>query len=347
MNRHELDTLIAPHSLSTPMIERALLLTDNRPSAAAWRLFAVRGLGLAGMAAVGAGLIFFVAANWQSMSVIERFALVQILLLLALGVAWWKARSNFTPNQGIFPGALILATLVSGALLALFGQTYQTGADVHELFFIWALLALPFALAAMSGALWAVWACILNIGLVLYTGMHGPGDFVWALFDRWGINKPAMLMLPFIVNLAGAVLAHFARTTRYAKAAPHWLSRLLLSFAFAYGIMACMLVIQPQFNWDRIGIMTAQNYGVFAVFALICAAIAYYTLRQKRDVYPLALIAASFLVLSTTYIMVHFLPRDIGGLFLLAMWLIAASTTLGFVLMHYVKAWRGNSVVST
>ena len=36
----------------------------------------------------------------------------------------------------------------TGALLALFGQTYQTGADVYELFLTWALLGLPLVIAA-------------------------------------------------------------------------------------------------------------------------------------------------------------------------------------------------------
>ena len=68
---------------------------------------------------------------------------------------------------------MLLAVLFTGALLALFGQTYQTGADLHELFFTWAALALPFALAAVSGAVWALWWCVLNVGLGLLAVRSG------------------------------------------------------------------------------------------------------------------------------------------------------------------------------
>ncbi len=345
MNRHELDTLLAPHSLPAPLIERALTLTDNRPSADAWRNFAVRSLGLVGMAGVGAGLIFFVAANWQSMSVVERFALVQVLLLLTLAIAWWKTPADATASRGLLSGALILATLISGALLALFGQTYQTGADVYELFFFWALLTLPFVVAALSGALWAIWACIINVGLALYVGGHGPNDFAWAAFDRWGMHKPTMLMLPFLLNLVAAAQVYQSGATRHASAPPVWLGRMLLTFAFAYGTASSWLVFVERYSWRATAEISAQEYLMLAIFIIACGLVALFALRQKRDVYPLALIAASFLVLSTSLIVVHLLSRDLGGLFVLAMWLIAASTSAGFALMHYVKAWRSNSEV--
>jgi uncharacterized membrane protein len=349
MNRHELDALLALHTLSAENITRALTLSGNRPSVAEWRAFAVRSLGLVGMAGVGAGLIFFIAANWQSMSAVGRFALVQVMLLLCVAVAWWKIPNHANKNnssRGVMPAALMLATLVSGALIALFGQTYQTGADVYELFFFWALLTLPFVLAAMSGALWAIWACIINVGLALYTGWHGPNDFVWAVFDRWGVHKPTMLMLPFVMNLAAAVAVYVAGAKPYAAAFPAWLGRLLLTFAFVYGTAASLFVILPHYSWRFEKPVAAQDCLMLAMFVAACIMVALFAFRHKRDVYPLALIVASFLILSTSFIIVHLLSKDLGGLFLLAMWLITASTTAGFVLMRYVRSWRGNNEVA-
>jgi uncharacterized membrane protein len=104
----------------------------------------------AGVAALGAGVIFFVAANGQDYGVMGRFAILEAAFLVCVGIALWR------PSPGaIGQAALILATLLTGALLALFGQSYQTGADLYELFFTWALLALPFAVAGRSGAQWA------------------------------------------------------------------------------------------------------------------------------------------------------------------------------------------------
>ncbi len=49
--------------------------------------------------------------------------------------------------------ALLLATLLLGVFLALFGQTYQTGADPWQLFANWALLILPWEVAPVGEGL--------------------------------------------------------------------------------------------------------------------------------------------------------------------------------------------------
>ncbi len=342
MNRHELDALLAPHTLPASEISRALALSGNRPSRSDWRAFGVQGLGLAGMAALAAALIFFIAANWQAMGVMGRFALVQVVVLLSVSVAWWRVPArDGTGASGLVTGSLILATLASGTVLALFGQTYQTGADVYELFFAWALLTLPFALAGMSGALWAVWICILNVALALFSGWHGPGDFVWVILDRWGVDKPVAMMLGFAVNLGLAALAYAFSHTRYAIAAPAWLIRMLLTFAFIYAVSGCLYAIIPSYSWTGAANST-HHFGVFAAFALVSAAVIFVTLRHKRDVYPLALVSGAWIVVSTAFLIKHLLPEDLGGAFLLSVWLIAISTTAGLVLMRYVRAWRNS-----
>ncbi len=343
MKRTKLDALLSPHQLEAPAIEKALTLTGNRPGATEWRAFASRALGLAGIAALGAGLIFFIAANWQAMGVMGRFALLQMVLIICVGIAWWQAPK--APN--ITAATLILATLASGTLFALFGQTYQTGADVYELFFIWALLTLPFAVAGMSGALWAVWWCILNVALALFCGWHGPDDFAWGLFDRWGLSKPTALMLPFGINLAGAALAYGAAQGRHAKAAPSWLLRLLLTFAFTYSTIACVLAVMPKNIWHANRPEASLDLAVFVIFAAVSIVVGFYTLRQKRDVFPIALIAAAMIVISTAVLIRLLGKPDIGSAFMLAIWLIAASTVAGFVLMRFVRAWHGHAHIDT
>jgi hypothetical protein len=75
----------------------------------------------------------------------------------------------------------------------------------------------------------------------------------------------------------------------------------------------------------------------------LLAAIAAYTLRQRRDVFPLALVAGCLIVLSTTALG-RFLDFDeIGIFFLLSLWLIASSTVSGHLLMRVVRAWRAEA----
>ena len=48
---------------------------------------------------------------------------------------------------------LIAGSVLTGVLLAVIGQAYQTGADVFELFVAWAVLILPWVFVSRSAAL--------------------------------------------------------------------------------------------------------------------------------------------------------------------------------------------------
>ena len=63
---------------------------------------------------------------------------------------------------------LLLLGLLTGALLALTGQVYQTGADTYELFGWWAVLILPWVLVGRFSPLWLVWLALLNLTVHFY-----------------------------------------------------------------------------------------------------------------------------------------------------------------------------------
>jgi uncharacterized membrane protein len=226
----------------------------------------------------------------------------------------------------------MLAFFLTGALLALFGITYQTGADTYELFVAWALLGLPFTLAGASGAAWAAWWVVMNVAMALFCGWMGPGEFAWGLFDRWQLSKALVLMGPFVANLAGVALAIHLRQ-------PRWLVRLLLTFAFAYGIVSTLSVAAGG-GWWRGSESGGQDSVVVIAFAGACAAFAYATLQAKKDVFPMALIIAAWIAISTAAIIHGLKLNDVGGFFLISMWIVATSTAAGFVLMKWVREWK-------
>lgn len=335
MDRPALDTFAHHHRLTPPAIDAALRLSGLRPDAPTWRAFAARVLHTAGIGAVGAGVLFFVAANWQAFGVLGRFALLQVALIGCIGVALWRA-PPLPPGRA----ALILATLLTGALLALFGQSYQTGADVHELFFTWAALALPFALAGLSGALWGVWWTVLNLALALLCGWLSPDHFVWRFIAGWGIERSALLVLPCAINLLGAGACVALRGSRFGTAAPPWLARYLASLGFAYGTTAVLAVVTDVFHGDVASRGSVQGIAIVLAFAVVSAGIAAATWQRRRDVFPMALIAASWIAISTTWLAQAMRFDDVGSFFVIACWLIAASTASGLLLMHWVRAWR-------
>jgi uncharacterized membrane protein len=342
MDRTALDAFSTSHALTPPAIAAALRLTGAQPDRPQWRAFAATLLRAAGLGALGAGVLFFVAANWQDYGLFGRFALLQCALLACVALACWR-----TPPAPVGQAALILATLLTGGLLALFGQSYQTGADVHELFFGWALLALPFALAGLSGALWAVWWVVLNVALALLCGWLAPDHIVWRIVAGWGVDRTGLLMLPWALNLLGAGAFLALRRTRFASAAPLWLARAAASLGFVYGTVAVLLVIvQPVWRRET---DTGASHGAAVVLSFVAAgaAIAVATWRARRDVFPMALIAASAIAISTVWLGHSMRINDIGAFFMIAFWLIAASTGAGLLLMHWVRAWRDTAQPDT
>lgn len=293
-----------------------------RPTRDEWRRFAAHALHAAGLGALGAGVIFFVAANWQAWGVMGRFALLQAGLLVCIALALWRV-----PPHPVGQGALLLAVLFTGGSLALFGQSYQTGADVYELFFAWAALTLPFALAGLSGAVWAAWWTVLNAGLALLCGGLGLDHLLWRVFDGRGVDRSLLPLLACAINLLGAAGAVALQRTRVKAAAPLWLARYLATLGMAYGTWAAL-----PFN--------GSGGGMVALVALVSIAVGVATWRHQRDVFPLTLLAGSWIAISTSWLVHGLRLNDIGEFFMVAIWLIGSSTAAAMLLMHWLRRWR-------
>ena len=75
-------------------------------------------------ALVGFGLTLWIAANWDALGKLGRFGLIGAVIALAGLVAIAAPRLRA-------PASLI-GVMAVGGLLALFGQTYQSGADAWQ-----------------------------------------------------------------------------------------------------------------------------------------------------------------------------------------------------------------------
>jgi uncharacterized membrane protein len=328
MNRSELDAFVARNRLSPAAIDAAFEIADARPNASHMRQFAVRLLRLAGVLSLAAGIVFFVAANWSEFGVAGRFMLVQIILVVSVALALWKP-----PPQTLGHAALLMAFIATGALLALFGQTYQTGADVYELFLTWAVLGLPFVVAGQWSVVCAAWLLVLNCALLLFFGWRPHGGWLWVVFAPWHTSTSATLLVPSVLNLLLWVGAEFLRRSRGNSLTPRWITRLALACCFGF------------LTWAGTDALDGRNLSGDEAVALLVvlaleAGIALYAVRRRDDVFPLALAAGSLIVLGTTTLGVHTGFENVGSFFVIALWLVMSSTLSGRILMSYVRQWH-------
>ena len=139
------------------------------PSKRRWLDFFDKALLIIGAVALVLSLVFFIAYNWQNIGKMGKFALVEgalvITIALYVALSFRQLRQRF---QLIRQLLLLIASIITGSLLALFGQVYQTGADTWQLFFGWALLITPWVVIARFPTLWLLWLGLINACLLLY-----------------------------------------------------------------------------------------------------------------------------------------------------------------------------------
>ncbi|MGI9476868.1 MAG: GDYXXLXY domain-containing protein [Hyphomicrobiaceae bacterium] len=129
---------------------------------------ALIGLLIAG-GLVGLGLTLWIAANWQEFGNVGRFTLVAAFIITAAGLGMISRRARVA--------SALLGVFAIGGLFALFGQTYQSSANAYELFAVWAIVALPWIIAARHDAVWSLWVVIAFTALPLWLNAQGaPGS---------------------------------------------------------------------------------------------------------------------------------------------------------------------------
>lgn len=151
-----------------------------------------RWLNSAALAAAGAligfGIILWIAANWDDLGKAGRFAIVGSAVLVSAMIA-------ATVKSGRIP-ASFSGVLAIGGLLALIGQTYQSGADPWSLFAFWAAIALPWVIAARHDSVWILWTIVAFAALSLWLNAHG--SFL--------VSQPSLILPAWIIAAAGTSL---------------------------------------------------------------------------------------------------------------------------------------------
>jgi uncharacterized membrane protein len=297
-------------------VPTALRVGGALPAPTDWVRFVEQLLLWLGAVLIAAGVGFFVAYNWQDLGRFEKLALVQGLVVAALTVVGWKGLDGAAGKAALFG-----ATLLVGALLALVGQIYQTGADTFELFAAWGLAILPWVLVARFAPLWVLWLAIANLAIVLYYTtfggllgvLFGPERLLWVLL---ALNTVALVLWE---SLAAAGIRWLGG---------RWAPRLL---ALASGGLVTALAIWHLLDWRG-----TSGWGVPLWLAWLVVAYLVYR-RWRRDLFVLAGGVSSVVLVAATFLLEHMGLDDYGGFLLVALAVIGLSA-LGTRWLHAVAA---------
>lgn len=291
--------LIAPQDL-----RRALTVAGALPTPADWRRFVEQLLLWLGSVLVTAGVVFFVAYNWDALGRFTKLGLVQALIVVALGAVAWRGLDGAAGRA-----VLLGASLLVGALLALVGQIYQTGADTFELFAAWGLALLPWVLVARFAPLWVLWLGIANLAAAFYYATFG------GLFGLL-FSPERLLWVLFAFNTLALVLWEALAARGVAWLAGRWAPRLIA--AGSGGLVTALAI------WGIVDWRDTSGWGIPVWLLWLGAAYLVYR-RWRRDVFVLAVGVSSVIAVVISYLLWRMRLADAGAFLLVALVVIALS----------------------
>lgn len=250
---------VASGHLAASQLEHALEVTHSVPSPADNLRFLSRVVLTFAMVLLCSGVIFFFAYNWDDLSRYSKFAIAQVALVLSLLPL---LRLNLQQPAGQM--ALFAASVLVGALLALVGQTYQSGADTYELFLVWALLITPWVVLARMPALWLLLLVLLNLSL----GLALDNLAIRHLFEPFA--HP--LWSIFALNISAASLWILATHGSASTALLRWGERVIALFCL---LIITGLAIGYVNSWNNSDALTLPVWLGFSLLWLYL-----YRLRQ-------------------------------------------------------------------
>lgn len=305
-------------TLNKEQSRELLSATGVLPDGLRWRIFLENLLMWLGGLALVFAVMFFIAYNWDAMGRFAKFALVEVSIVFCV-VAYWKLDVDKVAAKV----SITAATILLGVLLALYGQTYQTGADPWQLFANWALLMLPWALVAQFAVIWLIWAVLLNLSIVLY--FQATGGLFGLVFSA----TDHVFWVLFIFNSFVLIIWELA-ARQLSWLRERWTVWVI---AIASGSSITFLMLYAIFDQ-----YPSEILAVFLYFAWV--ATLYFVYRRfMPDLFMLAGLCLSSIVVLTSFFANQLLDRhdSIAGFFFLTLIIIAMAAGSAKWLKHIQK----------
>ncbi len=318
--RKQIIELIEQGCISPENISDALSVTQVVPAGSSWRNFIDHLLLWLGCLALAFAALFFIAYNWNDLGRFAKFGMMEGLVVLAV-LAYWKLDIDKVPAKV----SLLMASIFLGVLLALYGQTYQTGADPWQLFFNWAGLMLPWAIIGRFPALWILWIVLINLSIVLFHMAFR--NVLWMMFD----SEMEMLWWVFLFNTI-ALVGWELLENKWVWLAERWATRLL---AVVGGTAVTWLVMNAIFDH--------REGSAASILLWLCwLAGLYLAYRLKKpDLFMLAGGCLSGIVVVISFLARHLLDHlDAGGFLLLALFIVGLGTGAAIWLRNIHREWQ-------
>ncbi len=254
------------------------------PQAHAWWRWISRMLLVLGSILVLAGVVFFFAYNWRSLGHYPRFAIIEAGLIACI------AGALFTDLDEVIGKVLLLAaSVLTGVLLLVFGQTYHTGVDSASLYVLWAALIFGWVIIAEFDVLWVGWLALANLAI----GLYWSQEFIP---DEQGLVR-LMIALALINAFALVLREYFVSALDLEWLSAGWLRIVILISVLAYLMVPAIMLIE---SFEKQA--NAYTYTAAAMLVAVWMAVYGYFRVHDYDLRSLTVGAFSICVIAVTII---------------------------------------------
>jgi len=312
--------LIAENSKWTETGANKILNDYVYSSAASWQRFLkILFISLGGGFTVS-GVIFFFAYNWEDLDKFAKMGIMQFLVAASAAVVLYPGIS-LPIRQIVLTGASLLV----GALFAVFGQIYQTGADASDFFLNWTIFITVWVIVSQFPPLWLIFIVLINTTWLLYARQETgwPSVFVYAVL--------------FLFDSGATVLFHWLSKRKKRISVPAW---------FLYAVTLAAVYFSTA-GWI-IGIWTGLEGDIIAFGILALSSVFLYLLGmgygwKKKNIFYPAILSFSALLVLFSFCAETFISSVEGEVFL-SLFVIVCITGMLFALIRLQKKWKNEKM---
>jgi uncharacterized membrane protein len=328
--------------LSAAAYRRAIEIARLTPDRAGWLRYIDRFLIAIGALLIVAGIATFFAWNWSDLNYVVKFALIEGGMVAAVVLAW---RFGLHSNAGRI--CLFAAAFLTGTLLAVFGQVYQTGADPYGLFLAWAVLILPWAIIGRQAGIWMLLQILLNLTVIMYyTQVLNPPDGWWQLSQLLGplvwlgttVMDSTLASYLFALNAVALVIWEYGAGRGVAWMQGTLFPRLIAFAALGTVLIPTLIIIVAAGFEEKTGLSVISPVLLLAA----TGACLYYYQYQRYDLFILTCSLLGVIMVVTSF-SIRYMLAGTGSLLILAILVIAQVAGAAWWLRQIAQRWETTS----
>ncbi|KUJ50648.1 DUF2157 domain-containing protein [Chryseobacterium sp. JAH] len=259
------------------------------------------------------GIIFFFAYNWADLNKFAKIGLTELLVIATTSFVLFAKTSKSTKNI-ILTGSAVLV----GALFAVYGQIYQTGANAYDFFLGWTIFIALWVIVSDFAPLWLLFLLLINTTFLLYTEQ---------VAKDW---SPIFICLfLFLLNSSAAITGIFISESKKDIYAPRWFLNIVSFAAVSFATMGIVIGISDEYDPD---------FPFLVLFSLIVFGLGIWHSLKKKNGFYLAVIPLSLIIIISA--LIFEISDNEASFLLVSLFTIVSITLVIWNLINFQKKWK-------